>query len=54
MLFLSIYANKSIKQDVGNIWIHFIKDAFQKNGGIVCLYNNIYSLIYLYMTVPIC
>lgn len=53
MLFLQAYANKSMKQNVENIWVDFIKDAFQKNGRIVYLYNNICSLIYLHMTVPI-
>lgn len=54
MLFLQVYANKSMKQDVENIWIYTLKKhLFHKNGRIVCFYN-IYSLTYLYMTVPIC
>lgn len=43
MLFLQVYANKSMKQDVETYeYTTLKKHLFHKNGGIVCFYN-IYS-----------
>lgn len=54
MLFLQVYANKSRnKMQKTYEYTTLKKHLFHKNGRIVCFYN-IYSLIYLYMTVPIC